>query len=82
LDNRIIASIQTRSTIRGLVVAANSWGHEADNDRSRPGPVDLSQTGTLSSGEGSHKSHHHFIDGLIGGVDGNKVRLSANAMSR
>ena len=31
------------------------------------------------SGEGSHKGHHHFIDkGLIAGVEGNKVRLSAN----
>ena len=31
------------------------------------------------SGEGSHKGHHHFIDGsLIAEVEGNKVRLSAN----
>jgi hypothetical protein len=31
------------------------------------------------SGEGSHKGHHHFIDAsLIAGVEGNKVRLSAN----
>src|SRR4051812_39252567 len=31
------------------------------------------------SGEGSHKGHHHFIDGsLIADVEGNKVRLSAN----
>ena len=30
------------------------------------------------SGEGSHKGHHHFIDrGLVAGVGGNKVRLSA-----
>jgi len=30
------------------------------------------------SGEGSHKGHHHYIDrGLIAGVEGNKVRLSA-----
>ncbi|MGJ4962181.1 DUF2171 domain-containing protein [Bradyrhizobium oligotrophicum] len=29
-------------------------------------------------GEGSHKGHHHFIDkGLIAGVEGDKVRLSA-----
>ena len=29
---------------------------------------------------GSHSSHHHFIPGgLISGIDGNKVRLSANA---
>ena len=32
------------------------------------------------SGEGSHRGHHHFIDkGLVAGVEGNKVRLSANA---
>ena len=30
------------------------------------------------SGEGSHKGHHHFIDrGLVAGVEGNRVRLSA-----
>jgi hypothetical protein len=32
------------------------------------------------SGEGSHKGHHHFIDGaLVADVEGQKVRLSANA---
>jgi hypothetical protein len=32
------------------------------------------------SGEGTHKGHHHFIDSsLIAEVEGNKVRLSANA---
>jgi hypothetical protein len=32
------------------------------------------------SGEGAHKGHHHFIDGgLVAGVEGNKVRVSANA---
>ena len=32
------------------------------------------------SGEGSHKGHHHFIDkGLVADIEGNKVRLSANA---
>ncbi|MGA7071972.1 DUF2171 domain-containing protein [Bradyrhizobium sp.] len=30
------------------------------------------------SGEGSHKGHHHYIDrGLVAGVEGNKIRLSA-----
>ena len=30
------------------------------------------------SGEGSHKGHHHFVErGLVAGVEGNKVRLSA-----
>jgi len=32
------------------------------------------------SGEGSHEGHHHFIStGLIAGVEGDTVRLSANA---
>jgi hypothetical protein len=32
------------------------------------------------SGEGSHKGHHHFIDkGLVADVEGDRVRLSANA---
>ena len=32
------------------------------------------------SGIGSHKGHHHFIDGaLVAEVEGQKVRLSANA---
>jgi hypothetical protein len=32
------------------------------------------------SGEGRHKGHHHFVEkGLVAGVEGNKVRLSANA---
>ena len=32
------------------------------------------------SGEGSHKGHHHFINkALVAEVEGNKVRLSANA---
>jgi hypothetical protein len=32
------------------------------------------------SGEGKHKGHHHFIDlSLVADVEGDKVRLSANA---
>jgi hypothetical protein len=32
------------------------------------------------SGEGSHKGHHHYISTeLVSGIEGNKVRLSANA---
>jgi hypothetical protein len=32
------------------------------------------------SGEGVHKDHHHFIDkSLVADVEGNQVRLSANA---
>jgi hypothetical protein len=32
----------------------------------------------INSGEGSHRGHHHYIEGgLVAGVEGNKVRLSA-----
>ncbi|MGQ4275093.1 DUF2171 domain-containing protein [Terrihabitans sp. B22-R8] len=32
------------------------------------------------SGEGSHKGHHHYVPGaLVAEVEGDKVRLSANA---
>ena len=31
------------------------------------------------SGQGSHQGHHHYISlGLVAGVEGDKVRLSAN----
>ncbi len=32
------------------------------------------------SGEGSHKGHHHYVPlGLVADIEGNRVRLSANA---
>ena len=32
------------------------------------------------SGEGSHQGHHHFISrGLVADIEGDQVRLSANA---
>jgi len=48
------------------------------------GTVDKVEGGRIKltkqdSGEGSHKGHHHFISGgLVAGVEGDKVRLSAN----
>ena len=47
------------------------------------GTIDKVETNRIKltrkdSGEGSHKGHHHYIDrGLVAGVEGNKVRLSA-----
>ena len=47
------------------------------------GTVDKVEGGRIKltkSGEGHHKDHHHFIDGsLVAEVEGDKVRLSANA---
>ncbi len=32
------------------------------------------------SGTGAHQGHHHYIStGLVAGIEGDKVRLSANA---
>jgi hypothetical protein len=48
------------------------------------GTVDKVEGGRIKltkkdSGEGSHKGHHHFIDGsLVADIEGNKVRLSAS----
>ncbi len=34
----------------------------------------------VEGGQGAHAGHHHFISlGLVAGVEGDKVRLSANA---
>ena len=34
----------------------------------------------VSEGSGSHEGHHHYIaGGLVAGVEGDQVRLSANA---
>lgn len=46
-------------------------------DRVEGGRIKLTKK---DSGEGSHKGHHHFIDkNLVADVEGNRVRLSANA---
>ncbi|MDB5526911.1 MAG: hypothetical protein JWR51_14 [Devosia sp.] len=49
------------------------------------GTVDKVEGGRIKltkadSGEGSHKGHHHFIEGqLVAEIEGDKVRLSATA---
>jgi hypothetical protein len=49
------------------------------------GTVDHVENGRIKltkadSGIGRHKGHHHFIDlGLVAGIEGQTVRLSANA---
>ena len=51
--------------------------HIGTVDRVEGGRIKLTKK---DSGEGSHKGHHHFIDkALIAEVEGNRVRLSANA---
>ena len=49
------------------------------------GTVDGVENGKIKltmadSGQGSHRGHHHFVDlGLVAEVEGQRVRLSANA---
>jgi hypothetical protein len=51
--------------------------HIGTVDRVEGGRIKLTKA---DSGEGHHKGHHHFIDlGLVAEVEGQKVRLSANA---
>jgi hypothetical protein len=51
--------------------------HVGTVDRVENGRIKLTKA---DSGEGGHKGHHHFIElGLVTGVEGQKVRLSANA---
>jgi len=54
-------------------------------DGAHVGTVDKVEGGRIKltkkdSGQGSHEGHHHFISvGLVAGVEGDTVRLSANA---
>jgi hypothetical protein len=51
--------------------------HIGTVDRVENGKIKLTKP---DSGEGRHKGHHHFIDlGLVAEVEGQTVRLSANA---
>jgi hypothetical protein len=51
--------------------------HIGTVDRVEGGRIKLTRA---DSGEGHHKGHHHFIDlGLVADVEGERVRLSANA---
>jgi hypothetical protein len=51
--------------------------HVGTVDRVEGGRIKLSKA---DSGEGSHRGHHHFIDGgLVAEIEGDKVRLSAKA---
>jgi hypothetical protein len=58
------------------VIGADSV-HVGTVDRVQGDRIKLTKA---DSGEGSHKGHHHYISiGLVAGVEGNKIRLSANA---
>jgi hypothetical protein len=54
-------------------------------DGTRVGTVDRVEGNRIKltkqdSGQGPHKGHHHYVPaGLVADIEGNKVRLSANA---
>jgi hypothetical protein len=51
--------------------------HVGTVDRVENGKIKLTKA---DGGEGEHKGHHHLIDvSLVAEVEGQKVRLSANA---
>jgi hypothetical protein len=51
--------------------------HIGTVDRVKNGRIKLTKA---DSGEGRHKGHHHYIDlSFVADVEGQKVRLSANA---
>ena len=51
--------------------------HIGTVDRVKNGRIKLTKA---DSGEGRHKEHHHYIDlSLVADVEGQKVRLAANA---
>ncbi len=59
-----------------MEVVGADGAHVGTVDRIEGSRIKLTKA---DSGEGRHKGHHHFIDlGLVAGVEGNKVRLSAN----
>jgi hypothetical protein len=74
--------LQSRSRKTGNVqahmqVIGADGVHIGTVDRVENGRIRLTKA---DGGEGRHKGHHHFIDlGLVAEVEGQNVRLSANA---
>ena len=61
----------------GMEVIGADGVHVGTVDRVEGDRIKLTKK---DSGQGSHQGHHHYLsEGLIAGVEGDKVRLSANA---
>jgi hypothetical protein len=68
---------EMKSVKRHMQVIGADGAHIGTVDRVENGRIKLAKA---DSGEGHHKGHHHFIDlGLVADVEGQNVRLSANA---
>jgi hypothetical protein len=62
---------------KGMDVIGADGVHVGTVDRVEGGRIKLTKK---DSGQGSHKGHHHYVPvALIAAVEGNKLRLSANA---
>jgi hypothetical protein len=60
-----------------MEVIGADGAHVGTVDRVEENRIKLTKA---DSGEGLHQGHHHFIQlSLVAGVEGNKVRLSANS---
>lgn len=70
--------LQRKASIKPYMEVIGADGvHVGTVDRIENDRIKLTRA---DSGEGQHKGHHHFIDlGLVADVEGQKVRLSANA---
>ncbi len=61
----------------GMEVIGADGVHVGTVDRIEGDRIKLTRK---DSGQGSHAGHHHYLsEGLVAGVEGDKVRLSANA---
>jgi hypothetical protein len=61
----------------GMEVIGADGVHVGTIDRIEGDRIKLTKK---DSGQGSHEGHHHYLSrGLIAGVEGEQVRLSANA---
>jgi hypothetical protein len=76
---------RSRPGLRKIEISVRQHMEVIGADGVHIGTVDRVENGRIKltkadSGEGRHKGHHHFIDlGLVADVEGQKVRLSANA---
>jgi hypothetical protein len=77
--------LQSRSSASKQVMGVKPHMRVIGADGVFIGTVDRVENGRIrltraDSGEGRHKGHHHYIDlGLVADIEGQNVRLSANA---
>ncbi len=68
---------QTNAIREHMEVIGADGVHVGTVDRVEGNRIKLTKK---DSGEGSHRGHHHYIStGLVAAIEGNRVRLSANA---